>query len=140
MLEAISEKPSDLPLDEPWYRLTPRQQRAALCGDEEHWAEVSAERQLRVREELASGSRAVGQPPFGQQPGSPAPFRLPLSRAVPGHRGRIATVVLPSSVTDQKWQENATVRPAMAAACNPKQRPCGSAACDAAAVLPDAAC
>jgi excinuclease ABC subunit A len=75
-LEALAET-FRLPLDEPWYRLTPQQQRVVLYGDEERWVEVSAERQLRVREELASGGRAAGvQLPFGQQPGSPAAFRV----------------------------------------------------------------
>lgn len=41
MLEALSETFS-LPLDEPWYRLTPAQQRLVLHGDDEKWVQVTA--------------------------------------------------------------------------------------------------
>jgi excinuclease ABC subunit A len=48
-LEALAET-FQLPLDEPWYRLTPQQQRLVLYGNEDRWVELSAERQAQLRE------------------------------------------------------------------------------------------
>ncbi len=45
MLEAMAIT-FELPLDDPWYRLTPAQQRLVLHGDDEKWVQVTAE-QLR---------------------------------------------------------------------------------------------
>ena len=47
LLEAIADT-LNLPLDEPWYRLTPPQQRLVLHGNPDRWIEVSAERQAAL--------------------------------------------------------------------------------------------
>jgi excinuclease ABC subunit A len=47
MLEAIG-RHFDLPVDVPWYRLTPAQQRLVLYGDEEQWVEISPGRGKRA--------------------------------------------------------------------------------------------
>ena len=48
LLEALAET-FELPLDQPWYLLTPQQQRLVLYGDDTRWVEISRERQQASR-------------------------------------------------------------------------------------------
>ena len=62
MLDAIS-KTFDLPLDQPWYLLSPQQQRLVLYGDSETWVEVSTVhpslRRRATTTEIPSAERRV---------------------------------------------------------------------------------
>jgi len=65
MLDAIS-KTFDLPLDQPWYLLSPGQQRLVLYGDSETWVEVSTvhpslRRRAEPEEIPSTESRAYGK-------------------------------------------------------------------------------
>ena len=55
LLEAMAET-FELPLDQPWYLLTPVQQRLVLYGDEDKWVEISADRQRRMGSKAAPDS------------------------------------------------------------------------------------
>ncbi|MEZ6059694.1 MAG: excinuclease ABC subunit UvrA [Planctomycetaceae bacterium] len=61
MLEAVCAE-FHIPLDQPWYLLTPEQQRVILYGDEERWIEFKAEEERRTEEGIQPPSAFRLQP------------------------------------------------------------------------------